>query len=145
MTNYNYVMMFCKDTLNFDELMEPELTEKEIELYNNGGSAYAVYELIKNQCIKDVDFHRRPIFCLDKSRSKFCYHAFNEWVFDHKGRKIISVARDKFASYETEMFEQQTEELDLINIQDQVEHHERMASIHDVTNMGKGGVGKRIS
>lgn len=88
--NMYYIINHFNDAYNFEDLMKPELTDKEKkkldELEPLSGSIY----VIENRCITDMDVKKRPIHCLDTARDKYLLRTNNAWVVDHKAKKIFS-------------------------------------------------------
>jgi hypothetical protein len=88
--NVYYVMKNCKDAYNYDELMEAPLTVEELEDLNNNTAVSGSINLLTNRCIKDIDFHKRPIHLLDESRKKYCVKLNDCWKIDIKGEEIMN-------------------------------------------------------
>jgi hypothetical protein len=76
-----YVRKHFNDAYNYEDLMEPLLTQDEIKSIEQS-PINGCYELIKGRCINDIDIKKRPIHLVDKSRNKYALRKDGQWVTD---------------------------------------------------------------
>jgi hypothetical protein len=82
-----YVRKHFTDAYNYEDLMEPLLTNEEIKLIEQS-PINGCYELLKGRCIDDIDIQKRPIHLVDKSRNKYALRKDGQWITD-KGESIL--------------------------------------------------------
>jgi len=93
--NIYYIMNNCKNAYDYEELMDPELTESEIESLTNSTAVNGCFNLLNNRCIEGIEFHKRPIHLLDGARKKYYVKTKGEWKVDKKGEEILNVITQK--------------------------------------------------
>jgi hypothetical protein len=86
--NINYIMNNCKDAFNYNEIMNEPLTIEEINDLNDSSALVGSTNLLSERCIDNIDFHKRPLHLLDKSRNKYCVKLNDSWKIDSKGNEI---------------------------------------------------------
>ncbi|MCH8171261.1 MAG: hypothetical protein IIB07_09080 [Bacteroidetes bacterium] len=88
--NMYYVLNNYKDAHNLEQLMNPPLTEQEIEYTRKHGATEGCYKLLTSRCVDNVQLEKRPFHCVDGSRNKYLLYTKNEWSIDLKGDKILN-------------------------------------------------------
>jgi hypothetical protein len=88
--NTQYILNNYKHAHNLEDLLEPALTEEEIERMQKRGPIYACVRLLDDRCISNVELSERPFHCVDTSRSKYIVFTENEWRIDERGQKILN-------------------------------------------------------
>jgi len=87
--NMYYILNNYKNAHNIEQLMEPPLTENEIEYILQKGAVAGCYKLITGRCIDNIQIDKRPFHCVDGSRNKYLLHTEDEWSIDLNGNKIL--------------------------------------------------------
>ena len=95
--NYNmfYVINNFTNAHNIEDLMTPQLTEKEIKYIKDRGAVSGTYQLIKDRCIEEIDISDRPFHCIDISRDKYLMRSKDNWSIDSMGNQILDVVFPK--------------------------------------------------
>jgi hypothetical protein len=110
--NQNYIITNFKDAYNFDDLMNPPLTDSEQKMLNKEGPFNGAMTVLETRCIDNIDIPLRPFHCVDTARNKFLLRNNNNWYVDNKGNKIIDCTFNKV-----------NEEFDINDINDMNKRH----------------------
>jgi len=84
-----YVRKNFNDAHNYEDLMESQPTDVEIEQIEES-PINGCYQLVKSRCIDGIEFEKRPFHCLDSARQKFALRTKDEWIDDQKGENILN-------------------------------------------------------
>ena len=93
--NMFFIQKEYTDALNYKDLMDPPLTEKEKAGVRKYGGVRGVYDIIYGRCIENVAIEKRPFHCVDNSRNKYLLREKNKWGIDNKGEKILDAVYPK--------------------------------------------------
>lgn len=97
--NMFYIMNNFTEARNFDDLMRPPLTDKEMEEQARIGDVLqGSVRLIANRCINNLKVQERPLHCVDTARNKYLLRHSNRWIVDPDGDRIISTTYRKMHS-----------------------------------------------
>lgn len=87
--NTHYILNHYNNARNLEDVLEPPLTEEEIERIQKHDPTYGCITLLDNRCIADIELSERPFHCVDTSRSKYVVFTDNQWQIDERGQKIL--------------------------------------------------------
>ena len=90
--NVFYVIKNYKSAHNYEDLMDPPLTEAEITHIQDYGPSAGCERLILNRCVDNIAKEMRPIHCVDASREKFMIKTKGEWELDVDKDDILQPA-----------------------------------------------------
>ena len=93
--NMFYVMQNFTDAHNYEELMNPPLTNKERKYITDNDALSGCFNLITSRCINGISLEKRPLHCVDSSRNKYLLRMNNDWNVDNGGEKILRGAYPK--------------------------------------------------
>jgi len=91
-----YVRKHFNDAHNYEDLMNPTLSNNEIQLIEQS-PINGCYELIKGRCIDNIELEKRPIHLVDHSRKKYVVRKDGKWITDIKGELILKEMDKKAA------------------------------------------------
>ncbi len=94
--NITYIKKNFLDAYNYEDLMDPLLTNNEIKLIENS-PINGCYELVKSRCIDNIELEKRPIHCVDAARKKYALRTNDEWTLDYNGNKILNGVDNKIS------------------------------------------------
>jgi hypothetical protein len=89
--NICYVIKNFTKAKNYEDLMAPALTRKELKYIKDRGPAIGRERIIMDRCVTNVKKEERPIQCVDYSRYKFALRTKGKWVQDWNGKRILEV------------------------------------------------------
>ena len=98
-----YIINKYKNAKNYEDLMEPPLTQEEKTYVIDNGATSGCYNLLINRCINNIALSDRPFHCVDASRSKYLLRVNDDWDIDNGGSKILREVYPKIKGvYETD-------------------------------------------
>jgi hypothetical protein len=89
--NICYVIKNYTNAKNYEDLMAPALTRKELNYIKDRGPAIGREKIIMDRCVTNIKKEERPIQCVDYSRDKFALRTKGKWVPDWKGKLLLDV------------------------------------------------------
>lgn len=92
--NAVFITKNCNEAYNYEDLMNGQLTDKEIRYVQDKGASVGCEQLIYDRCIEGVDVMKRPIHCVDTAREKFMLRTDGQWVNDYKGKQMMKRAHN---------------------------------------------------
>ena len=93
--NMSFIKKNYNNAKNFEEVMDPALTDDEIREIKQFGVKVGVYNLLNNRCINGINVEDRPFHCVDESRNKYLLRTSNDWIVDKNADQIMNKAREK--------------------------------------------------
>jgi hypothetical protein len=90
-----YINNNFKDAFNYEDLMDPILTEIETDNLQKSPMATGCYEFLRGRCIDNIALEKRPFHCVDEARLKFILRTNNKWLVDRKGEEILKQMSNK--------------------------------------------------
>jgi len=93
--NKNYITKNFQNAYNFNVLMSPSPTEKDIEYACKRNNRRACVKAIQERCIDNMAIEMRPIHCIDLSRNKMLIRMDDVWHVDSDHQKLLGEA-EKF-------------------------------------------------
>ena len=96
--NMCFIIRNYTDAKNFDELMDPDLTQTEIEYIKENGPASGSQMLLNDRCVDGLKIEERPIHCVDISRNKYMLRIKDDWKIDKNAKIIMNSIVDKIKS-----------------------------------------------
>lgn len=91
---YHITNNFTK-AFNYEDLMDPDITEEERDNFLKKTVALACYEFLKGRCIDNIALEKRPFHCVDDARLKFLLRIDDKWIVDRKGEELLKRLIDK--------------------------------------------------
>jgi hypothetical protein len=93
--NMYYVINNFTSAYNFDDLMDKDLTEEEIEYIKQNGATAGSLKLLTNRCITGIKLHQRPFHCVDEARDKYILRENDDWKVDKRASAILKRSYSK--------------------------------------------------
>lgn len=124
--NMFYIMNNFKNAKNFDDLMDPPLTDTEIEELEEINDVLAgSVELIARRCVDNLCVSERPLHCIDTARNKYLLRNSNKWVVDCHGDKILCKTYKKMYGF----YMKNIEGFNEANIDDVIKNQQQMLKL----------------
>jgi hypothetical protein len=87
--NQLFVMNNFTEAYNIEDLMSAPLSVEETAIIKKDGAMLGCYNIIRYRCIDNIEIHKRPIHCTDKSRKKIIMRENDEWSVDFEGKRTL--------------------------------------------------------
>jgi hypothetical protein len=119
---------------NYEDLLEPALTEEEQQIVKDNSTISACYKLLKNRCIDGIEIDKRPIHLVDVSRKKYLIRTKGNWERDQGGHKFIKGITDKIKDLLTTNPDKDSPEVIMENNQKLIDLHQNSQQILNYVN-----------
>ena len=87
--NLFYISNKFNSAFNYEDLLDPKMTDDEQLNMLENGLASACYDFLKGRCIDNITLDKRPFHCVDDARKKIILRTNDSWLVDRRGEELL--------------------------------------------------------